>query len=99
MKRMEALKGSCGTNPRSDGMEGAEVWFCFPYRPDAIAEIYDNNSDDPSIMKDNSCCNSYDQSVNNSSDDPNFNLTKGTCGKRCSPAFEPTYYLASPVFL
>ena len=78
MKRMEALKGSCGTNRRSDGMEGAEVWFCFPYRPDAIAESYDNNCNDPTITKDLSRCNSDDQSTNNSiSDDTNLNLTKG----------------------
>ena len=78
MKRMEALKGSCGTNRRSDGLEGAEVWFCFPYRPDAIAESYDNNCNDPSITKDLSRCNSDDQSISNSiSDDTNLNLTKG----------------------
>ena len=33
-KRMEALKGYCGVDARSDGLNGSVFWFAFPYRPD-----------------------------------------------------------------
>jgi hypothetical protein len=33
-KRMEALGGFCGVEPRTDGKRGSNFWFAFPYRPD-----------------------------------------------------------------
>ena len=41
-KRMEALKGSCGMTSRQDGQEGSIFWFSFPYRPDSVANDYNN---------------------------------------------------------
>ena len=35
---MEALKGYCGVDARSDGLNGSVFWFAFPYRPDFAFE-------------------------------------------------------------
>lgn len=61
-KRMEALKGSCGTRPRLDGKDGAEVWFCIPYRPDIVAENHDRANGETLDSKTLSSSSSYDNS-------------------------------------
>mmetsp|Transcript_22374 Transcript_22374/g.21603 ORF Transcript_22374/g.21603 Transcript_22374/m.21603 type:complete len:964 (-) Transcript_22374:241-3132(-) len=37
LKRMEALRGSCGVESRTDGKQGSVFYFSFPYRPDQSA--------------------------------------------------------------
>ena len=37
-KRMEALKGYCGIDSRTDGLTGSVFWLAFPYRPDFTFE-------------------------------------------------------------
>lgn len=79
---MEALKGSCGTNPRSDGEEGTEIWFSFPYRPDPASENYDlNGLPVGDRVRRLSYRNMMDSSLHsssaNSSEDPNASSTKG----------------------
>ena len=52
-KRMKALKGFCGVEPRSDGLNGSVFWFAFPYRADytdynAMSSPFDTISKAPS---------------------------------------------------
>jgi hypothetical protein len=73
---MEVLKGSCGMSSRSDGQEGSVFWFAFPYRPDIIAEEF-NNQANGQISESATTLNSFDRSMNNSSEDVNSSIAKG----------------------
>jgi hypothetical protein len=73
---MEVLKGSCGMSPRSDGQEGSIFWFAFPYRPDVIAEDFNNNGTGQ-LSQCATTLNSFDMSINNSSEDVNSSIAKG----------------------
>ena len=79
LKRMEALKGSCGMRQRSDGKEGSVFWFCFPYRPDPAAEDFEKRECPNGL----GAFGSFDTNINTSFEEMNAGTSKGTIMFQC----------------
>lgn len=50
-KRLEALGGTYGVEPRTDGKQGSVFWFAIPYRPDTTVEVKKSRRNSASSLK------------------------------------------------